>query len=184
MSTRYTYLKAATIAVSVIILIVTTILVGQRTLAKNDADNSNMGLIWFTSDRDNPSTAGMCGNCESIYVTSANGSDPERLTKNGADEVARWNDNAPAWSLVAKRIAFQTNRNGHPQIFLMRADGTEQTLLADLGATPEGVQVGAQFPSWSPNGEQLCFSSVRQPRDIYVINADGSGLTNVSNRSC
>jgi hypothetical protein len=33
-------------------------------------DNANDGFIFFTSDRAFPSTAGMCANCEDIYVMS------------------------------------------------------------------------------------------------------------------
>lgn len=39
----------------------------------------------------------------------------------------------------------------------MAIDGTEQHLLADTGVNELGIQLGAQFPSWSPSGEQLCF---------------------------
>jgi Tol biopolymer transport system component len=106
---------------------------------------------------------------------SPDGSGQTRLTEND------FNDSGAAWSHEAKRIAFQTNRNGYTQIFLMRVDGTEQHLLADTGVNEWGVQLGTQFPSWSPNGEQLCFSSQLRPREIFVLNADGSGLTNLTN---
>ena len=137
--------------------------------------SSNVGFILFTTDRDNPSPLGMCPACEEIYVMLPDGSDQRRLTDNNA------NDSAATWSLGAKKIAFQTNRNGYTQIFLMNADGTDQHLLADLGVNEFGVQRGAQFPSWSPNGEQLCFSSQVRPREIFVVDAYGDGLTNITN---
>lgn len=173
MKTRITFFNATVIAASITLLLLSTVMV--VTIRTSAHRSQNQGLIWFTTDRDDPSPAGMCAACEEIYVTSPDGSDPERLTDTDA------NNSAPAWSLEAKRIAFQTNRNGHPQIFLMRADGTDQTLLADLGVNELGQQLGAVFPSWSPDGQMLCFSSQRQPRDIFVIRADGSGLTNITN---
>lgn len=99
--------------------------------------SANEGFILFTTDRDNPSPLGMCPACEEIYVMLPDGSDQRRLTNNNA------NDSAAAWSLGAKTIAFQTNRNGYPQIFLMNADGTDQHLLVDLGVNELGVQRGA-----------------------------------------
>ena len=137
--------------------------------------SANVGFILFTTDRDNPSQLGMCPTCEEIYVMSPDGSGQTRLTDNEA------NDSAAAWSHEAKRIAFQTNRNGYTQIFLMRVDGTDQHLLADLGVNELGAQLGAQFPSWSPSGAQLCFSSQLRPREIFVVGAYGEGLTNVTN---
>lgn len=145
------------------------------TQSQDGGVSANVGFILFTTDRDNPSTLGMCPTCEEIYVMSPDGFEQKRLTDNDA------NDSAAVWSLEAKRIAFQTNRNGYTQIFLMRKNGTEQHLLADLGVNELGVQLGAQFPSWSPTGEQLCFSSQLRPREIFIIDADGGRLTNLTN---
>jgi len=128
---------------------------------------ANDGFILFTTDRDNPSVLGMCPGCEEIYVMLPDGSEPTRLTFND------FNDNAAVWSHSKKTIAFQSNRNGRPEIFLMNADGSDQRLLASLGA------LGAQFPSFSHNGNELCFGSQRQ-RDIYIVNVHGTGLTNLT----
>ena len=46
-------------------------------------DGANDGFIFFTTDRDNPSNAGMCNNCEDIYVMSPDGTNPTRLTHGG-----------------------------------------------------------------------------------------------------
>ena len=132
-------------------------------------ENANDGFILFTTDRDNPSVLGMCPGCEEIYIMSPDGSDPTRLTSNEA------NDNAAVWSHSKKTIAFQSNRNGRPEIFLMNVDGSDQRLIASLGAA------GAQFPSFSHNGNELCFGSQVRPRDIYIVNVHGTGLTNLTN---
>ena len=186
MRSRNTFFMAAlaasvTIAISAVAMHSTSASVNTReTALRTDHQNdggvsANVGFILFTTDRDNPSSLGMCPACEEIYVMLPDGTDQRRLTNNNA------NDSAATWSLGAKTIAFQTNRNGHTQIFLMNVDGTDQRLLVDLGVNELGVQRGAQFPSWSPNGEQICLSSVVRPREIFVVDAYGDGLTNITN---
>jgi len=140
-------------------------------------EGANEGFILFTSDRANPSAAGMCADCEDIYVMSPDGSTPTRLTYGGADAVvgrAPYNSTGADWSHSKKVIAFQSNRGGFPEIFLMNADGSDPLLLASLGAS------GAAFPSFSHNGNELCFNSTARPRDIYVVNVHGAGLTNLT----
>jgi serine/threonine protein kinase len=74
------------------------------------------------------------------------------------------------------QIAFASDRTGAPQIFLMNADGSNQTQITNM---PEG----ACQPSFSPDGMQLVFTSpclkrtVQHPGSmLYVINVDGTGL--------
>jgi hypothetical protein len=74
------------------------------------------------------------------------------------------------------RIAFVSERNGKPQIFLMNADGTNQTALTNLAD-------GACQPAWSPDGKQLVFISPCARRAetypgaaLYRMNADGSDV--------
>jgi TolB protein len=140
---------------------------------KNES-SAHEGFLLFTTDRDNPSTAGICAGCEEIYSSSTDGMDLVRLTDNG------FNDSGAAWSNETETIAFQTNRSGHTQIFLMNVDGTDQRLLADLGVNAAGTQLGAQFPSWSPDGDRLCFSSQLRPREIYVVGMDGAAPINIT----
>ena len=140
-------------------------------------DGANWGFILFSSDRANPSKAGTCSDCEDIYVMSPDGSTPTRLTFGGADKVvgrAPYNNTAADWSHSKKLIAFQTNRGGVPEIFLMNADGSDQRVLVSLGGS------GANFPSFSHNGNELCFNSTARPRDIYIVNIHGTGLTNLT----
>jgi TolB protein len=138
--------------------------------------NANEGFIFFTSDRAFPSTAGICVNCEDIYVMSPDGIDATRLTWGGGvpADAAAYSSGGADWSHSKKLVAFQSNRvNRVPQIYLMNADGSEQQLLVSLPG-------GAAFPSFSPNGNELCFHSQTMPRDIYIVNVDGTGLTNLT----
>ncbi len=63
--------------------------------------------------------------------------------------------------------------NRVPQIYLMNADGSEQQPLISLPG-------GAAFPSFSQSGNELCFHSQASPRDIYIVNVHGTGLTNLT----
>lgn len=84
----------------------------------------------------------------------------------------------PAVDLIgggAGQIAFASDREGIPQIFLMDVDGTNIVQLTE--------QVdGACQPAWSPDGTELLFTSpcnksktTYPGAGIWRINADGSG---------
>jgi Tol biopolymer transport system component len=115
--------------------------------------------IAFRSHRD--------GNAE-IYVMDADGSNPRRLTDHTAADFE------PAWSPDGTRIAFVTNRDGNQEIYAMNAtDGSNLVRLTDYPAAD--VE-----PAWSPNGTQIAFQrdgDIYYGSDIYVMSADGSGIT-------
>lgn len=71
---------------------------------------------------------------------------------------------------IPGRIAFHSDRSGNFDIWVMNANGTGLQQLTD---SPErDIE-----PDWSPDGEQIVFSSGRDdPRhtQLYIMNADGS----------
>jgi TolB protein len=109
------------------------------------------GRIAFVSNRD--------GNSE-IYVMDADGSDPVRLTNDGAADIY------PAWSPDGSRIAFVSSGDGSSlHIFTMRPDGT------DVARLNESLWFESD-PAWSPDGTRIAFRG--DSSDIWVVNADGS----------
>jgi TolB protein len=119
-------------------------------------------LIAFVSLRD--------GNRE-IYVMPVQCENPINLTQNPAQ------DYAPVWSPDGERIAFISDRNERPELFIMQMDGTQVTRLSEV----PGAKVYGE-PSWSPDGQQLAVQLIleypftAQPySQIYLLAADGSG---------
>jgi len=66
------------------------------------------------------------------------------------------------------------------EIYVMDADGSDQTQLTDNDANDA-------YPSWSPDGEKIAFTSIRDVDDesefnaVYTMNADdGSDVTRLT----
>src|SRR6266851_3950707 len=98
-----------------------------------------------------------------IYVVKSNGTGLTRLT-------GGWQ---PAWSPDGARIAFTRS----DAVYVMKADGTGVTRL-----TTDTALDGA--PAWSPDGTRIAFESTRDGNyEIYVMNANGSGLIQLTNSS-
>jgi len=57
---------------------------------------------------------------------NADGSDVQRLTFNPAADVE------PAWSPDGSRIAWRSERDGNAEIYVMNADGSNQTRLTTM----------------------------------------------------
>ncbi len=80
----------------------------------------------------------------------------------------------PALENLSGRILFQSDRNGHWDIYVMNVDGSNLVQLTNDPAADE-------YPVWSPNGKQIAFESNRDGNyEIYVMNADGSGQCRVT----
>ncbi len=73
-----------------------------------------------------------------------------------------------------QQIAFETNRDGSFEIYLVNTDGTGLTRLTNNSV----IDVE---PAWSPDGLKIAFQSRRDDiGDIFVMNADGSQQTNLT----
>jgi len=80
-------------------------------------------------------------------------------------------DMYPSASPDGKQLAFQSNRTGSNQIFIMDMDGNR---LRQLGDFP----LGAETPVFSPDGKRIVFDVYvgEDNNDVFTINTDGSGL--------
>ncbi|MEZ4519232.1 MAG: 6-bladed beta-propeller [Chloroflexota bacterium] len=120
------------------------------------------GLIVFQSYRDGLLTP-------ELYSSNPDGSNPVRLTNN------TYVDAGPVWSPDGTKIAFHSLRNGSYDIYVMDADGSNETQLTFTNPANEFVA------SWSPDGTKLAFDSNRNgDRQIFIMNADGSNQTAIT----
>ena len=116
------------------------------------------------------------------------------VVKQVSVKVAAGSGSAPKYApKVVGRISFVSNRDGNREIYVMNADGSGQTRLTNNTESDRD-------PSWSPDGRRIAFSlygfthrvesqggeSYRASYgnlEIYVMNADGSGHTRLTNNT-
>ena len=73
------------------------------------------------------------------------------------------------------KIAFSSTRDGDPEIYVMDADGSNQTRLTNNPAYDDQ-------PHWSPDGTKIAFISDRDGNfEIYSMSATGSDVTRLTN---
>jgi len=105
-----------------------------------------------------------------IYLINVDGSNQTQITQ----PPASFEDHNPAWSPDGSKITF-TRGTGcfwgceTEHLWVVNADGSNPTKLTDTLANTH---------AWSPDGTKIIGS---QGGDLFVMNPDGSGLTNITN---
>jgi TolB protein len=140
--------------------------------------------IVFASERDGDSE---------IYIMNADGTNQKRLTHQSGD------DSHPKFSPDGGLIIFNSERTSPKldpkadwskqwhELFTMKTDGTELKQLSSFKTV-------TTYPATSPDGRKIAFRKVddtpgfnwdlspsKRNSEVYVMNRDGSELTNISN---
>ena len=85
-----------------------------------------------------------------LFVVRTNGKDLHPLMPAATNNLVA--DEHPAWSPDGSRIVFSSNRTGHPELFMVKANGLGLTQLTRTDNTVENLE-----PAWSPNGASIAY---------------------------
>jgi Tol biopolymer transport system component len=138
------------------------IVLGLAAVAPASAQASWPGLngwLSFSSNRFGTAASG------DIFAMPSFGLPQAQLTE------VRPDDGQSAWSPDGRRIAFKSRRNGNNELYVMNADGSDETRLTNSFRVSEGQ------PFWSPDGKRLLYrktpdNPIVQDADIWQIDVD------------
>jgi len=82
-----------------------------------------------------------------LWIVRFDGSDHRPLT------TGNYNDHTPRWSPDGQRLAFISDREGKPQIFIRWMDTGQSAAITNLTEPPSNI-------AWSPDGSQLAFTKL------------------------
>jgi Tol biopolymer transport system component len=119
-----------------------------------------------------------------LHTVSPNGTGLRRISPEGLN----FNSCNGSWSPQGNEIllaAHQPDFDYHSSMWVLHANGTGLRRIPALdcgGRNDDPNGVGCFNPSWSPDGQKIVFGRRvdDQPRDIYTVNVDGSGLFRVT----
>lgn len=79
------------------------------------------------------------------------------------------------WSPDGRRIAFNTNRDGDQEIYVMEADGQNQSNVTNTPDSTEGLA------GWSPDGSRWVLYGDRPGnKDVFVLDLVTGEWTNAT----
>jgi Tol biopolymer transport system component len=127
-------------------------------------------------------------NSEGLFVVNTNGTGLKQITPAGFEDLSSTGN----WSSQGNQIVFSVHLTPdvHSSIWIVHADGTGLHKVnvqptADCGGLDADPNAqGCNQPVWSPDGTKIAFIRSFHNTDdgeIYTVNLDGTGLTQVTN---
>jgi Tol biopolymer transport system component len=127
-------------------------------------------------------------NSEGLFVVNINGTGLRQITPAGFEDLSSTGN----WSPQGNEIVFSVHLTPdvHSSIWVVHADGTglhevNVQPTADCGGLDADPSAqGCNQPVWSPDGTKIAFIRSFHNTDdgeIYTVNLDGTGLTQVTN---
>ena len=118
-----------------------------------------------------------------LYVVNADGSGHRTLTRRIGDGAAA----SLAWSPDGRKLLFLVEHGSAPlcaicdRLYVLNADGSGlRDLTRKLGGSRGPGAGPASDPVWSPDGRKIAFVRLNKRLGVYVVNADGSGMRNLT----
>ena len=106
----------------------------------------------------------ICRHPASLVILVLGAAACDSASPTGPDDGA-WGD--PDFDFGRGAIAFESDRDGNREIYLMTADCTDVTRITNEHAVD-------RFPAWAPDGTRIAFASDRDGNnEIYVMDATG-----------
>jgi TolB protein len=122
---------------------------------------------------------GLAGATGAVFLMSADGTGPHRLTG--------WGHNTSMdveWSPDGSMLAFETDwrRGAGPELYVVRPDGTGLRNLTDNPSLTPKLLEASSDPAWAPDGSRILFIQAQIiddafGLDLYSIRPDGTGRT-------
>jgi dipeptidyl aminopeptidase/acylaminoacyl peptidase len=115
---------------------------------------------------------------DSLFVVPTDGGTPQRIEDGGEEPAFSY----PAWSPDGEQVfyfgRFREGADDAPGLARTNADGTGDGFLVDDLPLPQ-VEAETAGLAWSPDGARLAFAGASEAGHsaIYLVGADGSGLT-------
>jgi len=118
-----------------------------------------------------------------IYTMDIDGSNLIKIASTDSSQPGAFY--SPAWSPDGQKIAYLLDGNTSLELIVMDADGSNPSSLAYFEINATGMWSGQNDISvcWSPDGSKIAFNKREEGHlisHIYIINSDGSGLTQVT----
>ena len=120
-----------------------------------------------------------------LFTVRLDGTGLRRILPDGMD----FRFGSGSWSPQGNEIVFSShypNGDYHSSIWVVHSDGTGLRQLPVSGPcgglSSDPTTIGCFDPIWSPDGKKIVFgrNADDDQRDLYTVNADGSGLFQVT----